>query len=108
VKNRFQAFAFKCNLYRYTSGLYDGSDGKKKEKAKRLPKKLVHPGETVYNLPPLNHGPVTNFAPTCSAYANRLFIECLTPSKRFVATPNTKHRPLSDYPDPRMRWGCTS
>ena len=35
--------------------------------------------------------------------ANRVFIESLTPSKRFVATPNTKHRPLSDYPDPRAR-----
>jgi len=67
------------------------------------PTRLAHPGDTVYNLPPLNHGPAGVFAPTCSAAANRLFIQCLTPAKRFAATPSTKHRPLSDYPDPGMR-----
>ena len=92
------------------SGLDDDAGGGRRsggvagDKKKRPPKKLVHPGETVYNLPPLNHGPLEVFAPTCSAYANRLFIESLTPAKRFVATPGTKHRPLSDYPDPRARY----
>ena len=56
------------------SGLNDGVDGRRSGTAgdkKRHTKKLVHPGETVYNLPPLNHGPLEVFAPTCSAYANR-------------------------------------
>ena len=44
----------------------------------------------MYNLPPLNHGPLSVFAPTPSAAANRLFLECLTPAKRFVQTPGTK------------------
>ena len=85
------------------SGLEAPSEGKKTEAKRRVPKKLVHPGETVYNLPVLNHGPPSVFAPTCSAYANRLFLESLTPSKRFVASPNTKHRPLSDFPNPMER-----
>lgn len=86
------------------SGLDDGDGGKRRTVAGEKTKRHASaPGETVYNLPSLNHGPPDVFAPTCSAYANRVFVECLTPSKRFVATPKMKHRPLADFPDPRMR-----
>ena len=45
-------------------------DGKQLLEKRTIP--LRHPGKTVYNLPPLNHGPQSKFAPTPSAYANRI------------------------------------
>ena len=42
------------------AGLDAGAGGEKRAATmsdkRRIPRKLVHPGQTVYNLPPLNHG----------------------------------------------------